>query len=611
MARKSFAEHFPELAREWHPTMNTALSPEQVSPGSSKSAWWLGPCGHEWSASVNRRAKGAGCPYCAGKATLPGFNDLATAAPEAAKDWDWEHNGDLRPDTISRSSKKRVWWIGEQCGHRWEGAVLNRASGRGCPYCSGNKVLKGVNDLGTLAPGTSADWDHESNGGITPSEVHLHSNQPYWWQGAKCGHRWQTTPAHRARGQACPYCSGRRVLAGFNDLATLRPEVAASWHPTKNGDLTPADVTVSVGSKAWWICEFSHEWQSVIANRSKGVGCPACDGKLTVRGETDLLTMRPDVAAEWDYEKNTHLRPEEVNPYSGKNVWWVGNECGHSWRSPVAFRSGVSLKCPYCIGKRVLPGFNDLSTTFPEVARQWDSAMNRDLQPTEVTAGSNKSIWWRCEKGHQWRAAPATRSRGVGCPYCGGFFVISGENDLETLNPVLAAQWHPTKNDGLTPRAVKVKSNKRVWWVCEEGHEWRVSISDRSQYETGCPFCSHRQPWSKAEKEVFAYVVTTFDELTVHENYRAQRLGRFELDIYVENIRLGIEFNGEYWHDESRDPRIKDRHKRKQSICAAHGVRLAIVWEKDWTQRPEEVKEKIVGIIAGGEIPAWMTYARQ
>lgn len=605
------ASQKPELASEWHPTRNTALSPEQVSVGSGKTAWWLGPCGHEWSATVNRRVKGAGCPYCGGKATLPGFNDLATVAPEVVKEWDWERNGEMRPDTISRSSKKKIWWIGEECGHRWESSALNRASGYGCPYCSGSRVLKGVNDLGTLAPETAADWDHERNGGIEPSEVHLQSNQHYWWQGAKCGHRWQTTPAHRARGQGCPYCSGRRVLAGFNDLATLRPEVAASWHPTSNGDLTPADVTVSAGSKAWWICESGHEWQSVIANRSTGVGCPACDGKLTVPGETDLLTMRPDVAAEWDYEKNRDLRPENINPYSGKKVWWRGRECGHNWKSSVAFRSAQSLKCPICIGKRVLDGFNDLSTTFPEVAEQWDPDLNGDLRPTEVTAGSNKSIWWKCEHGHQWKSAPATRTSGIGCPYCGGFFVIPGENDLQTLNPEMAAQWHPTKNGELTPRDVKIKSNRRVWWICEEGHQWEVSVSDRSQYETGCPICSHSQPWSKAEKEVYAYVVATFPELVAYENYRNTRLGAFELDIYVEDVRLGIEFNGEYWHDESRDPRIKDRHERKQAICDTYGVRLSIVWENDWKERQDDVKEQIAAIIAGREIPAWMTYARE
>jgi hypothetical protein len=320
--------------------------------------------------------------------------------------------------------------------------------------------------------------------------------------------------------------------------------------------------------------------------------------------------MRPDVAAEWDYEKNCDLKPENINPYSGKKVWWIGSECGHSWKSAVAFRSGTSLNCPYCIGKRVLPGFNDLNTTFPEISEQWDPALNGDLNPTKVSAGSNKSIWWVCEEKHRWQTSPATRTQGIGCPYCSGYFVIPGENDLQTLNPELAAQWHPIKNGDLTAHDVKVKSNKRVWWICEKKHEWEVSVSDRSQYETGCPICSGSLPWSKAEKQVYAYIVATFPELEVHENYRAKQLGQFELDIYVEDVRLGVEFNGEYWHDESRDPRIKDRHDRKQAICETLGVRLVVVWENDWKTRQNDVEEQISEIVAGGEIPRWMTYAR-
>lgn len=604
------ASQNPVVASEWHPTKNGNLTPEQVSVQSGKKAWWLGKkCGHEWQAIVSNRYKGASCPYCAGKRILSGYNDFATLEPELASEWDYERNGDLDPTQLARSSRKVVWWIGRDCGHSWTAQVDQRSQGSGCIYCSGRSVLKGVNDLEALAPETAADWDYERNGGTKPSEVRMQSNQQFWWRGAKCGHRWKTTPAHRARGQNCPYCSGRRVLAGFNDLATLKPEIAASWHPTKNGERTPKDVTVSTGSKAWWICEFGHEWQSIIASRSNGVGCPACDGKLTVPGETDLFTVRPDVAEEWDYEKNRDLRPENINPYSGKKAWWLGKECGHSWQSAIAFRSGVSLKCPICLGRRVLEGFNDLATRFPEIAAQWDPDLNGELGPMQVTAGSNKTIWWKCEKGHQWQSTPATRTSGIGCPFCGGFYVIPGENDLQTLRPEIAAEWDEEKNGELTPRDVKTGSNSKVWWLCDKGHSWRTAVAERIYHETGCPICF--EPWSKAEKQLYAYVVATFPELEVHENYRTQNLGLFELDIYVEDVRLGIEFNGEYWHDESRDPQIKDRHERKQAICDTYEVRLAIVWEKDWNERQNEVKEQIAALVAGDEIPAWMTYTRE
>lgn len=611
MGVNDLATKNPGLAAEWHPAKNGNLSPADFSPASSKKAWWLGrECSHEWQAMISNRNRGSVCPYCAGKKILPGFNDLVTLQPGLAEEWDYERNRDLRPETLARHSRKVVWWYGKVCHHSWQAKIDQRASGAGCPYCSGRAVLAGDNDFAALCPAAARDWDYAKNGDLQPSDVRSQSNRKFWWKGADCGHEWEATPAHRVRGQNCPYCSGRRVKRGFNDLLTTNPSVAASWHPSRNGDLSPEDITVSAGRKVWWQCESGHDWQSIVANRSKGIGCPVCAGKQVVRGKTDLLTARPEVAEEWDYEKNGSLTPDAVHPHSGLQVWWVGTACGHSWKARISFRSSKSTKCPYCVGKRVLPGFNDLGSTMPMVAEQWDDCRNGALKANEVTAGSNKTVWWICDRSHSWSAAVVTRSRGVGCPYCAGFYVIPGENDLQTLNPGVASEWHPKNNGSITPKDVKIKSSKRVWWACGNGHEWQAAVSDRTGYETGCPVCSGGLPWSKAEKEVLEFVKESFPQFQILGNYRDPGLGLFELDIFVQDVRIGIEFNGEYWHDESRDPRIGNRHIRKKFLCERLGIRLAVVWENDWKHRQCEVKDQILRIVAGEETPSWMTYDR-
>lgn len=143
----------PALAKEWHPTENGNLKPEDVTPGSGKEVWWLCPEGHPYLMVVNQRAKrGYGCPYCSGHRALKGVNDLATTNPALAKEWNYEKNGNLTPHDITAGSRKKVWWLCEK-GHAYEQLIIKRSSrGAACPYCSGHKVLRGFNDLATVNP---------------------------------------------------------------------------------------------------------------------------------------------------------------------------------------------------------------------------------------------------------------------------------------------------------------------------------------------------------------------------------------------------------------------------------------------------------------------------
>ena len=155
-------------------------------------------------------------------------------------------NGDLRPDGIVSGSARRVWW---RCGrgHAWQISAYNRTGGadRGCPYCGDRKVLKGYNDLRTTYPKIAREWNKERNGDLKPTDVIANSNKRVWWK-CKEGHEWSGLIANRARkGKAdpgCPYCSGRKVLAGYNDLATTHPDIAAMWHPRMNKRLKPTGV---------------------------------------------------------------------------------------------------------------------------------------------------------------------------------------------------------------------------------------------------------------------------------------------------------------------------------------------------------------------------------
>ena len=122
------------------------------------------------------------------------------------------------------------------------------------------------------------------------------------------------------------------------------------------------------------------------------------------------------------------------------------------------------------------------------MAKEWHPTKNGDLKPNMVAPRSSKKAWWMCEKGHEWEASISSRTDGRGCPICANKKILSGYNDLATKNPKLAREWHPTKNADLKPNMIAPGSNKKVWWMCEEGHEWQAKVNDRSN-GTNCPFC--------------------------------------------------------------------------------------------------------------------------
>ena len=205
------------------------------------------------------------------------------------------------------------------------------------------------------------------------------------------------------------------------------------WHPTKNEGLSAQKVTLGSGRKVWWICQRNHEWQATVNNRAKGVGCPYCAGKKVLAGYNDLLTVHPLIAKEWHPTNNGELTAQNVMCGSNKKIWWRCDK-GHEWQASVKSRTCGS-KCPYCAGKKVLAGYNDLATTHPELCKQWHPTKNGKLTFNDISFGSQRKVWWRCDKGHEWQAAMQVRNRGVGCPYCRGKKVLAGYNDLATTYP--------------------------------------------------------------------------------------------------------------------------------------------------------------------------------
>lgn len=344
------------------------------------------------------------------------------------------------------------------------------------------------------------EWEQERNAPLTPEAVTSGSSRYVFWR-CEHNHAWRADIYSRAKKDTrCPYCTGKRVQPGVNDLATLDPYLAAQWHPVKNGDLTPEQVTVGTHRLVWWQCGHGHVWRAAVNSRRSGAGCPVCAGRKVLPGVNDLAAAAPDLAAQWHPTKNGSLYPADVVCGTRRKVWWQC-EKGHEWRAMVSSRMRSGTGCPVCAGKRVLPGINDLTMVFPEIAAQWDREKNGALTPEQVSPYSNRPVWWRCTLGHSYRTSVGARTNsGSGCPYCAGRKVLPGFNDLATLAPEIAAQWHPTLNGSLTPAMVTAGSHRKAWWECPAGHVWKAAVYSRGRQKTGCPVCAGRVKPSRLQK---------------------------------------------------------------------------------------------------------------
>ena len=338
----------PKIAEQWYYEKNKPLCPEQFAIGSNKKVWWKCTHGHSWEAIINSR-KRSGCRYCYGKNIFnPGVNDLLKVNPVLAAQWDYEKNIELNPQDVAANTIIKAWWLCEK-GHSWQATIRNRNHGNGCPVCANKLLLTGYNDLLTLDPKLCKEWDYEINAPLMPCEIIVNSPMLIWWKCLMHGHSWQASVLSRRQGAGCPYCSGRAVLVGFNDLRTLCPELAAEWDDEKNDALCPEHVTVQATAKVWWKCGKGHSYISRVYNRYNGNGCPYCAGNLPIVGENDLETVYPELLDEWDYERNKK-KPHEYTCGSSQKVYWKCNR-NHHWLAPIVARTTNGSKCPRCKGK--------------------------------------------------------------------------------------------------------------------------------------------------------------------------------------------------------------------------------------------------------------------
>lgn len=287
------------------------------------------------------------CGICSGKRTVAGINSLGDELPFLAAEWDQEANDPLTPYMVAPASNLKVAWICSR-GHHYTAYIANRTlQGTGCPVCFPRRgVHSGFNDLATTHPLLADLWDYEANGDLTPTDVSAGDARNKYCFRCPNGHQFVRSPAALVQsGGRCQTCVGHILIPGKNDLATIRPEIAAHWHPTKNGSLTPDMVKPWSNLEVWWLCDKGHEFPERIYLRCRYPNlCRVETGRWFVQGVNDVATMEPVLVKDWNTALNGIGPADTVR---GNNKWAWTCRFGHTQQTTVATRrkSGGCTEC--------------------------------------------------------------------------------------------------------------------------------------------------------------------------------------------------------------------------------------------------------------------------
>ena len=428
---------FPKIAEDWDNEKNYPIKSDDIFPGTNKKYWWKCSNGHSYYKSpASRTNLKTGCPICANKEVLKGYNDIATTNPKILDKWNYEKNNELGiyPDSVTKVCGKKVWWKCEK-GHEWLATIAHITYGRGCPICNTGKqtsfpeqaILYYIEQIDS-----SCKSRYKING---KNELDIYI--PKLKIGIEYdGYRW--------------HGSGEKQISDF--------EKENFWNSRgiKIIKIKEQNKRKSQLEKGDWLKLNNHYYindedypalQEVIIDIIKNI----YNKEIIINLDADRdkiynnylfkeidnsLASNSKIIKYFDKEKNLNVKPEYITRSSGKKVWWKCDK-GHSFQAPV-HSIDQGMYCPICREELIKKGglipldekyikrlkFSDdiksLALDSPDIAKEWDYDKNYPIKPENVVSRSSKKFWWKCSKcGYEWQTTPLVRTSGRGCKKCG------------------------------------------------------------------------------------------------------------------------------------------------------------------------------------------------
>ncbi len=343
---------YPEIAAEWHPTLNGDFTPNDVLPNSKETVYWMcrNNSEHVWKTSIAYRVKeNTACMYCAGARTY--FeNGFASQYPKLMEEWCYERNKGINPNNSLLNPMEKVWWrCKRKQNHFWDMSVWYRIRGQGCPYCAKKRVLP-EESFAALFSKLLSELHSKLNEGVDPWQLTPKSGKKVIWQCKRDKrHIWEAAINRRTHsGEGCPYCSKTRVLPE-ESFGELFPKLLEEWHPYLNKEMDPWTLSPKSGKRITWQCMNNerHIWETIVSSRTSDLtSCPYCSGKRFLP-EQSFAGYYPYLAKQWHPTKNKR-DPYGYSPKSKMIVWWLCEECNHEWKEGMVNRTTTKKQKPCC-----------------------------------------------------------------------------------------------------------------------------------------------------------------------------------------------------------------------------------------------------------------------
>ena len=373
----------------------------------------------------------------------PKGRSLGDKKPELIPEWG--KSNELTPWEVYPNSTTTINWVCSRCGYIWEAECASRKYGKYCRECRKEVRFPPLEKtLGYTNYGLVFEWSSKNK--CSPFEVYrTESTHKRWWKCPKGHEDYEATCSDKVlKNSFCPTCSHKGPPPLEESLGFKRADLIFEW--SEENEKSIWEVWPGSKYRAKWVCDEGHTWEAWVSQRNADkhqTNCPICwyvrmgFEKSVPPYSLSLEYLRPDLMPEWS-PKNDR-KPSEV--YAGSDVdrIWVCSK-GHEYLKTPKAICKQKRRCPYCSGKKVLKGFNDLKTTHPEICGEWDYEKNSFL-PEQVLVGSHNKVWWKCSEGHSWYAEIRSRINqkqrsGTTCKVCKEWGTSNAEKMLrEALIP--------------------------------------------------------------------------------------------------------------------------------------------------------------------------------
>lgn len=472
----------PDIAKDWHPTKNKTLTPNQVVAGGSTKVWWRCKHNHEWQATVGSRViSGTGCPKChlqTSRIEIAIYTEISALFSNVK----WQAKVDgyecdiLIPNKNIGIEIDGVYWHKKrpeidkikQSLFEKHGIQLYRLRESGLSVLSERDIIfKWSDDVFPIIAKLIKKILKFSQLDETESELlkkYLKNNT--------------LVNEKRYREIVSQLPAPPYELS----LAAKRPEIAKDWANDLNAPLLPEHFRPSASKSVWWRCSNGHIWKASLNRReSQNTGCPKCPRILPSKATKvwNFAIINPDLVSEWATEKNLGKLPEDVTPKTSRKYWWIC-KYGHEWQATPSDRTR-GKGCPYCSG-RYATKENNLKVCYPDVLKSWDYKKNKNLDPAKIAPQSGKKVWWKCENGHSTITSVSNKTkRGRSCQVCA--WENSRKHDLKFFKDFAKSRG------GKCLSKVYTSSKNKIIFQCKNGHEWQVRADAVIYEKRWCSKC--------------------------------------------------------------------------------------------------------------------------